>query len=373
MVFADTKKFDGNELVPLSLSQLKQIAGRAGRYGLHGDSSAPGIVTTLKKDDLADIQKAVTSKTVPLTPHAVLPLTLIAQEHLEQLLPRDMPHAAFADLQRTACRLPSHFVPGIGRAESEDAAKALDEECKGMTLVERMRAADAPVAWRDDGVRPVALKFMQAYRKDHCVRWAPALEGTGLLEALEAVQAAKAGKAPLPGKSQSQALQSDKHSWRRPAIPARRTEAKQGTDALNDLPSALAQLETLYRIAVVYMWYGMRQTLAYPDRAEAVAVKEECQALIEWCLSAARPGRFSVERKRVGGGAKEEKGKGLKRVGDETTRREGQMRILRSGVRTSWATPSPIKGTASSLPTPPDEYVKPSVIDAAKPEERVTA
>lgn len=345
MIFADAHKYDGNELVPLSLSQLKQIAGRAGRYGLHGSSSAPGLVTSLKKEDLPAITRAVLSKSIPLTPHAVLPLTLAMHEELEQLLPAETPFATVADLQRCACRLPPHFMPGVSRAEaSVDAAKALDDECQGMTLVERMRAADAPVAWRDDGVRPIALKFMCAYRTKHIVRWAPSLEETGLLDTLAVLRAAREGKPPPPAPIVQQNDEDGKETNDKSAKHAAGLAAKREAErkaVLSDLPTALAKLETLYRIAVVYMWHGMRAALAYPDREEAVKVKEECQELIEWCLGAARGGRFNARH--LGRG----RGKAVGANGRDTVGGEGEGELVDTKMRMK-----PLAGAMSPRPSP---------------------
>ncbi|MCG8626555.1 MAG: hypothetical protein MJE68_31715 [Proteobacteria bacterium] len=43
IVFHDVKKYDGEDCRPLTSAHAKQIAGRAGRYGLNHSS---GLVTT---------------------------------------------------------------------------------------------------------------------------------------------------------------------------------------------------------------------------------------------------------------------------------------------------------------------------------------
>ncbi|KAH7093957.1 hypothetical protein BKA62DRAFT_721750, partial [Auriculariales sp. MPI-PUGE-AT-0066] len=60
-----TKKWDGEKEVMLSLSTIKQIGGRAGRFEL-GGSVAPGIVTTLQPTGLEDVQLALRVPTRPL-------------------------------------------------------------------------------------------------------------------------------------------------------------------------------------------------------------------------------------------------------------------------------------------------------------------
>ena len=56
VVFAEIEKFDGHEKRQLTLSEIKQIAGRAGRYGKYEDGYATGITP-----QIADIVEAALS------------------------------------------------------------------------------------------------------------------------------------------------------------------------------------------------------------------------------------------------------------------------------------------------------------------------
>jgi hypothetical protein len=61
MVFSTTVKFDGKDKSPMSMSQIKQIAGRAGRYGKGHDIAMleDGNVTSFHAQDLRYIRKCV--------------------------------------------------------------------------------------------------------------------------------------------------------------------------------------------------------------------------------------------------------------------------------------------------------------------------
>lgn len=70
MVFTTLRKFDGAEERPLTAAEVKQIAGRAGRYG---SRYASGTVTTLHGEDLAQLEEAMETPSDPLTSAALFP------------------------------------------------------------------------------------------------------------------------------------------------------------------------------------------------------------------------------------------------------------------------------------------------------------
>jgi hypothetical protein len=53
VVFSTVHKFDGVETRPLNAAEVQQIAGRAGRFGMHDE----GRVTTLDRDDLPHVRR----------------------------------------------------------------------------------------------------------------------------------------------------------------------------------------------------------------------------------------------------------------------------------------------------------------------------
>ncbi|MGV3531761.1 MAG: helicase-related protein [Chthoniobacteraceae bacterium] len=81
VVFTTLTKWDGEKEITLSDSAIRQIAGRAGRYGMH----ETGIVTALNRRDLAKIRTAMEAeseplpKIAPIAPHMKM-LDYLAQE-----------------------------------------------------------------------------------------------------------------------------------------------------------------------------------------------------------------------------------------------------------------------------------------------------
>ncbi len=88
IVFTTLTKWDGEKEITLSDSSIRQIAGRAGRYGMH----EVGVVTALNKRDLDHIRAAMAAEAQPLpiiapiAPHMKM-LDFLAQETGKNDLP----------------------------------------------------------------------------------------------------------------------------------------------------------------------------------------------------------------------------------------------------------------------------------------------
>jgi ATP-dependent RNA helicase SUPV3L1/SUV3 len=62
-MFTAVEKYNGVAEVPISDSQMKQIGGRAGRFGTQWDT---GLVTTLYNEHLPIVKQAMLSEVVDL-------------------------------------------------------------------------------------------------------------------------------------------------------------------------------------------------------------------------------------------------------------------------------------------------------------------
>src|SRR4051812_9539574 len=102
-------KFNGKEEVPLSVSQVKQIAGRAGRFGLHNSSSSGGVVTTLNAKDLP-LLKTILPGDLPPVPRAVMDPTFERISQLALLMSERTSYSSIMQLFAELARLPQYCV-----------------------------------------------------------------------------------------------------------------------------------------------------------------------------------------------------------------------------------------------------------------------
>lgn len=237
------------------MSQIKQIGGRAGRFGLHGESNEGGIVTTLHEEDLPLVRRAMQVKAMPVAKRAVLPVRTEEHRALERLLPE--PHsssfATIFDMQATLGALAPSFRLRA-EAPARKAAAMIDAQCRAHTLEERMTIFNAPVQWRDAAVEQGMLRFLRAYNAGRSVDVARVVEDVGLKKHLDDVH-------------------------------ARMEIQVAGGDEPVSSPVMLNNLESLYRVVVIYMWFSLRYPMFFNQREVAMELKNKCQDAIEWCLA----------------------------------------------------------------------------------------
>jgi ATP-dependent RNA helicase SUPV3L1/SUV3 len=81
IVFSSVRKFDGIALRALTPQEIRQIAGRAGRYGLHEE----GQVTALDARDIGALRRAIEGRVISPAPGPIW--ISPTDEHLERLAP----------------------------------------------------------------------------------------------------------------------------------------------------------------------------------------------------------------------------------------------------------------------------------------------
>ncbi|WBW74259.1 mitochondrial ATP-dependent RNA helicase Rpm2 [Schizosaccharomyces osmophilus] len=90
IIFHTLKKFSGKEIIDIPASQVKQIAGRAGRHQASDSEQSPGVVTTLYKEDYEALKLAMKVPTKNLTRASIKPPDYVFQKYCT-LFPSDIP------------------------------------------------------------------------------------------------------------------------------------------------------------------------------------------------------------------------------------------------------------------------------------------
>ncbi|BEJ14973.1 hypothetical protein CspHIS471_0407400 [Cutaneotrichosporon sp. HIS471] len=288
IVFESLTKFDGKREVPLSLSQVKQIAGRAGRFGLQHkgeteDESSPdevphsgGIVTTLHEADLP-LLRAMMPLSLPSVTRAVLEPTSKALGKLAPLLPPSTSYTELMGHFEALAKLPPLTVLS-SVSHREPIFEVVGKYRDVLTLGECVNFGMAPVNRRDPKVMSIFERILKAYSEEMNVSLEPTLDPTMLIKTLKTVEETLAALPPLPPHL----------GVYRPYLVPPITIA------------AIPLLESLHKALVLYIWLSFRFHLAFPDRELAAAYKERTEHALEICLERMPGVRQKTREERTG-------------------------------------------------------------------------
>ncbi|EPS66047.1 hypothetical protein M569_08726, partial [Genlisea aurea] len=237
IIFSTLKKFDGLAMRDLTVSEIKQIAGRAGRYR----SKFPvGEVTCLDSGDLPLLHSSLSSPSPPLEQAGLLP-------HFDLMY---MYSCLYSD--RSLHRILEHFVENAKLSENyfisdcEDLLKAaavIDE--LPLSLNDKYLFTISPVDMNDEISSQGFIQFAQSYSKNRLVR---------LKEIFTP-----------------------------------------GTLKVPKSHNALKELESIHKVLDLYVWLGFRFNDSFPDHELAQSQKAICSMLIEEFL-----GRDGFRKPRFG-------------------------------------------------------------------------
>ncbi|XP_072973354.1 ATP-dependent RNA helicase SUV3, mitochondrial isoform X1 [Typha angustifolia] len=223
IIFSTLKKFDGVYTRELTVPEIKQIAGRAGRYG----SKFPvGEVTCIGAEDLPLLHSSLKSSSPVLERAGLLPtfdlLSLYARLH-----PTKKFHPLLEEFLEKAKLSPDYFISDC--EEILKVAAVVDELPLG--LYDKYLFCISPVDMNDDVAAQGLIQFAENYAKKGIVR---------LKEIF------------TPGTLQ---------------VPRSQT--------------ALKELESIHKVLDLYVWLSFRMEDSFPDRELASSQKSICSLLIE--------------------------------------------------------------------------------------------
>lgn len=286
VIFDTLSKWNGTETVPLSLSQIKQIAGRAGRYGTSRDASPHGLVLTRHEDEM-DILRAALAAPVRSVTHALIQPNKQKLESLSFLLPRSRPKEAVRRgnvlQENSMSSLLEEFhamadldagIFAISDFVSQQAISALIEHrgCGLLTHAEKETWSNTPVNVRDERAMAWVGNAIEKYARGELVEFEACAKDLGTLEVEEAVtQIAADAEARRKAAKSTQPL----------AMWVQQDEAILHVDTL-------MLLESLHRSLTIYLWLGFRFPLSFCFRHHVAERKRRTEASIEFCLEVIR-------------------------------------------------------------------------------------
>ncbi|RMZ75889.1 hypothetical protein DV738_g5207, partial [Chaetothyriales sp. CBS 135597] len=260
IVFEGVTKFNGQTHQPISVSQLKQIAGRAGRYKSAPDANTnanandvdtkarsdstktadtaitPGLVTCLDENDLPVIQKALNTDAKPIQHAGIMPPGQYLDE-VASRLPEGLP---FEYLLSRVCQAastnPRHKICDI-RAQLA-TARAI-ESVQGLDLTQRLALSAAPVDLRSGDGAQVLLAFATCIAQGKEVTIADV-----------------------------------------PEIPLETLDREPQFNK-----AYLGSLEVLHKAIILYCWLGYRFSYVFKDLDMAFHAKQMTEERINTCLS----------------------------------------------------------------------------------------
>ncbi|KAF9921990.1 RNA helicase [Linnemannia zychae] len=245
VIFEATEKFDGSVVRTLSLTQLKQIGGRAGRFGTE---YAVGMATTLVQKDIPTLKRAMAAPMIDIKRAGIQPTSEMLQQFSVQ-----MPGAPFSYVLKTfemMSRNSNLFFLGlfrtlIGTAEILDRIK--------MPIQDRITFVNAPIQTRDPMVVEAAVDMARAVSDGRAM----AID--------EVIQ--------LPPQS-----------------------AIKKNSKLD-----LRTLESSHRVIMLYLWLSQRFSDVFQGGLNCDAYKRKilCEALIEKALEQANSARLEKNQRKL--------------------------------------------------------------------------
>ncbi|WWC62299.1 uncharacterized protein I303_104895 [Kwoniella dejecticola CBS 10117] len=276
MIFESLSKFNGKTEVPLALTQIKQIAGRAGRYKTSSDSTniaspsaaadtdeAPatgGLVTTLHKADLP-ILRELMKRDLPSIPRANLEIPYNNLSDLSELLPAITSFGSLLEHFASLAKTPSYTVLSA-HEHKLPLADLIEPYRDSLSLHEIDLFCFAPVNIRDERAKAIFGNLIDDFANKGRVDLEEIFGPSRLINQLELVEETLRTLPPLP--------------------PVLGIGRKLLTPPI--IISSIPMLETLHKSLVLYIWLSFRLEVSFPDRVKAVELKERTELVLDSCL-----------------------------------------------------------------------------------------
>ncbi|WP_237182910.1 helicase-related protein [Roseomonas marmotae] len=238
VIFSTLKKFDGEERRDLNSQEVKQIGGRAGRFGKHEEGIVAVLAGAGSPDFVRHMLNAPPQPPAELRPQVQPDADIVSAVAAE--IGSDSLFGVLARIKRAVLRLddPNYRLADMTQAQS--IASAIDGV--GLPLMDRWTYALCPVDERDNGIARLAR-----WAVDHA--------------AGRAVVPPSAGRLPPPEQASGEELQRG---------------------------------EKVHKRLVAWRWLALRFPMAYPESDRAEAETARLDRWIEDVLRQQRRGRTAL-------------------------------------------------------------------------------
>ena len=230
----------------LSVSTVKQISGRAGRYGLHDGGDPGGTCTTLYAPDHPYLIKCLATPFAPLEFTRIGP-TIETVEAAVTVLPPKASLSTLMDAHFCIGRIPS-FMRYATRNNSE-VFDFVDRNWSNMSVADRMLLLFAPIPWRDKLTTSIITRFLDMHSTSMTVDFKKGVEDTGYLETMLKVEKDMEDKIPP-------------HST----------------------IDTMLRLESLHKVIVFYIWMTFRSPVVYSEFLLVADLKSRLEKVLNWSL-----------------------------------------------------------------------------------------
>ncbi|WWC88874.1 uncharacterized protein L201_003789 [Kwoniella dendrophila CBS 6074] len=275
MIFESLSKFNGKTEVPLALTQIKQIAGRAGRYKTSNDSTSKsssaistpdeepatgGLVTTLHKADLP-ILRELMKRDLPSISRANLEIPYGNLAEFSNYLPSNTTYGSLLEHFTSLAKTPNYTI--LSAYEHKLPLADLIEPYRDqLSLNEIDLFCFAPVNIRDERAKSIFRNLIDDFSQKGLVELEEIFGPSRLINQLELVEETLRTLPPLP--------------------PVLGIGRKLLTPPI--IISSIPMLETLHKSLVLYIWLSFRLEISFPNRIKAVELKERTELVLDNCL-----------------------------------------------------------------------------------------
>jgi ATP-dependent RNA helicase SUPV3L1/SUV3 len=237
-------KYTSAGFFQLSVSTVKQIAGRAGRFGLH-DGDPGGTCTTLHAADHPYLRKCLATPFAPLEFTRIGATTDSVITAMSVLPPKASLNTVMAAHSYIG-RIPT-FMRYATRS-SQDVFDYVDRYWTNMNVADRLLLLYAPIPWRDQSTTAIIVCFLNMHGTSMSVDFMEGIKDTGYLQTMLQVEADMGKKPP--------------HS---------------------DIDTLMC-LESFHKVIVFYIWMSFRSPVVYSEFLMVADLKLRLEKVLNWSL-----------------------------------------------------------------------------------------